>query len=124
MNTSTKTNAVPVRPHSHAQRWLIAYDIKNPKRLAKVGRYINKEAVRMQYSIYVLAGTRRKMDEVSAELEKLINPKEDDVRVYPMGENTRLWGLGTQFILDGNILTDALLDKFIQHHAPDLEIDA
>lgn len=124
MNTSTKAKNVPVTPHSHAQRWLIAYDIKNPKRLAKVGRYINKEAVRMQYSIYVLAGTRRKMDEVSAELEKLINPKEDDVRVYPMGENTRLWGLGTQFILDGNILTDELLDKFIHHHVPDLEIDA
>ena len=124
MHPSTKSSTAPVTPHSHAQRWLIAYDIKNPKRLAKVGRYINKEAVRLQYSIYMLAGTRRKMDEVSAELEKLINPKEDDVRIYPMGENTRLWGLGTQFMLDGNILTDALLDKFIQHHEPDLEIDA
>ena len=72
----------------------------------------------------LVAGTRRKMDEIMEQLEKLMNPKEDDVRIYPLGESTRFWGLGTQFMLDGNTLSDALVNQFMQHHEPESETDA
>jgi len=124
MHTLGKKSTPDASRHSHAQRWLVAYDIKDAKRLAKIGRYINKEAVRLQYSIYLVAGTRRKMDEIMEQLEKLMNPKEDDVRIYPLGESTRFWGLGTQFMLDGNTLSDALVNQFMQHHEPESETDA
>jgi hypothetical protein len=33
------------------------------------------------------------------------------VRIYPLTENTRIWGLGTQFNDGGNTLCDAFMDK-------------
>ena len=101
-------------PHSHSQRWLLAHDIRDPRRLQRVWRYLRQEGVRLQYSVYVLAGTRHHIETVLAQLRTLIDEQADDVRVYPLNENTCIWGLGTQFDTDGNTLCDAFIDKMIQ----------
>lgn len=101
-------------PHSHTQRWLLAYDIRDPKRLSRVGRYIRKEGVPLQYSVYLLTGNRQQMEDVIDKLRQLIDERTDDVRLYPITENTRIWGLGSQFDENGNTLCDAFLDKLIQ----------
>jgi CRISPR-associated protein Cas2 len=111
MNPIPKT---PQIPHSHAQRWLLAYDIRDPKRLQRVGRYLRQEGVRLQYSVYLLSGNREHIEHVVEQLRQLINEKADDVRIYPLTENTRIWGLGTQFDDGGNTLSDAFMDKLIQ----------
>jgi CRISPR-associated protein Cas2 len=102
------------KPQSHAQRWLLAYDIREPKRLQAVWRYLRKEGVPLQYSVYLLAATRGQLDQVVSKLRQLIDEREDDVRVYPINESTRIWGLGTQFDNDGNTLCDAFIDKLLQ----------
>lgn len=104
-------------PHSHSQRWLLAHDIRDPRRLQRVWRYLRQEGVRLQYSVYVLAGTRQHVEGVLDHLRTLIDEQSDDVRVYPLGENTRIWGLGKQFDNDGNTLCDAFIDKMIQSEA-------
>jgi CRISPR-associated protein Cas2 len=109
-----KPSTPPQIPHSHAQRWLLAYDIRDPKRLQRVSRYINKEALRLQFSVYVLKGNREQIEQVMAQLRQLIDEKADDVRIYPLTENTRIWGMGTQFADGGNTLSDAYLDRIIQ----------
>lgn len=101
-------------PHSHAQRWLLAHDIRDKKRLQKVWRYMRQEGVRLQYSVYLLAGTRHQIEGIIDRLRELIDERADDVRIYPLTENTRIWGLGTQFNDDGNTLCDAFMDKLIQ----------
>ena len=101
-------------PHSHSQRWLLAHDIRDPRRLQRVWRYLRQEGVRLQYSVYVLAGTRHHVEGVLEHLRTLIDERADDVRVYPLNENTRMWGLGTQFNNNGNTLCDAYIDKMIQ----------
>ncbi len=101
-------------PHSHSQRWLLAYDVREPKRLQRVWRYLRQEGVRLQYSVYLLAGDRAHVEQVIDKLRQLIDERADDVRIYPLTENTRIWGLGTQFDDDGNTLCDAYLDKLIQ----------
>jgi CRISPR-associated protein Cas2 len=101
-------------PHSRAQRWLLAYDIRDPKRLSRVGRYIRKEGVSLQYSVYLLTGNRQQIEDVINKLRQLIDERTDDVRLYPITENTRIWGLGTQFDDDGNTLCDAFLDTLVQ----------
>jgi len=106
--------AAPAQSHSHAQRWLLAHDIRDPKRLQRVWRYLRKEAVRLQYSVYLLTGSRAQIERVLQALKPLIDERADDVRVYPITENTRIWGLGTQFCDDGNTLCDAFVDKLIQ----------
>ena len=98
-------------PHSHAQRWLLAHDIRDKKRLQKVWRYLRQEGVRLQYSVYLLAGTRHQVEAHIERLRELIDARADDVRIYPLTENTRIWGLGTQFNDDGNTLCDAFMDK-------------
>jgi CRISPR-associated protein Cas2 len=106
-----RTQAIP---HSHSQRWLLAHDIRDPRRLQRVWRYMRKEGVRLQYSVYVLAGTRHQIEIVLDHLRTLIDEQADDVRVYPLSENTRIWSLGTQFDDDGNFLCDAFIDKMVQ----------
>ena len=111
--TTPSKRTLPI-PHSHAQRWLLAHDIRDKKRLQKVWRYMRQEGVRLQYSVYLLAGTRHQIEGIIDRLRELIDERADDVRIYPLTENTRIWGLGTQFNDDGNTLCDAFMDKLIQ----------
>lgn len=108
---ATKTHRMQSIPHSHAQRWLLAHDIRDKRRLQRVWRFLRQEGVRLQYSVYLLAGTRQHVENIIDRLRDLIDEAADDVRVYPLTENTRIWGLGTQFNDDGNTLCDAFMDK-------------
>ena len=108
------THTHPSTPHSHATRWLLAYDIRDPKRLQRVWRCLRQEGVRLQYSVYLLAGSRGHIEQLLAQLQPLIDERVDDVRVYPLSENTRIWGLGTQFGDDGNTLSDEFIDRLVQ----------
>lgn len=107
----SKTRTPNQLVHSHAQRWLLAYDIREPKRLQRVWRYLQKEGLRQQYSVYLLKVDRQALQRVIEQLLSLIDEHCDDVRIYPLSENTRIWGLGTQFNDDGNPLCDAFIDK-------------
>ncbi len=107
----SKTHTPSQLPHSHAQRWLLAHDICEPKRLQRVWRYLRQEGVRMQHSVYLLKGDREAIERVMEQLRNLIDERSDDVRIYPLTENTRIWGLGTQFNDGGNQLCDAFMDK-------------
>ncbi|MCX8517615.1 MAG: CRISPR-associated endonuclease Cas2, partial [Rhodoferax sp.] len=51
-------NKIMQIPHSHATNWILAYDIREPRRLQKVGRFMQKEGMRLQYSVYMLKGSR------------------------------------------------------------------
>jgi len=111
--TSSISRTQPL-PHSHAQRWLMAHDIRDDKRLQRVWRFLRNEGVRLQYSVYLLAGSRQQMEAIIEQLRGLIDERADDVRIYPLSENTRIWGMGTQFSDDGNTLCDAFMDQFKQ----------
>ena len=98
-------------PHSHAERWVLAHDIRDPSRLQRVWRFLRKEGVPLQYSVYLLSGGRSQVEKVMEKLRELIDERKDDVRIYPLTEHARLWGLGNQFDVSGNTLCDALVDK-------------
>ncbi|MEX1167650.1 MAG: CRISPR-associated endonuclease Cas2, partial [Hydrogenophaga sp.] len=104
-------NTTAANTETPTQRWLLAYDIADPKRLQKVGRLMRKEGEPLQYSVYLLRGNRQRVQRLLDQLTLLINKKVDDLRVYPMGENTRIWGLGTQFDEGGNVFTDEIIDR-------------
>ncbi len=101
-------------PHSSARRWLLAHDIRDKKRLHRVWRYLRQEGVRLQYSVYLLAGTPQHINNIVERLRDIIDERTDDVRIYPLTETTRIWGLGTQFNDEGNSLCDAFIDKLKQ----------
>jgi CRISPR-associated protein Cas2 len=72
--------------HQKAQ-WLVNYDIADPKRLARVFKYLKKEGIPMQYSVFSVEASNAKMGAIMAHLATLIDARDDDVRAYRLPEN-------------------------------------
>lgn len=73
--------------------YLIAYDITNPKRLARVHRALSKVAMPIEYSVFYAVLDPRQIVRHLAEISALIDPSSDDLRCYPLpahGLKTRL----------------------------------
>jgi CRISPR-associated protein Cas2 len=79
-------------------RFLIAYDIKNKKRLVKIARMLEKRGVRIEYSVFYMEATKEEMSEFAISLASKINTQEDDIRIYIIEENEI--ALGNALVLD------------------------
>jgi len=79
---------------SQQQRYIVCYDIANPKRLARLQRYVAAQAVMLQYSVYLLHATERERDTFIAGLRQRINPQMDDVRIYPLPTEIKVDTIG------------------------------
>ena len=62
--------------------FVITYDISNEKRLRKTALFLEKNAIRIEYSAFFVEAERKKIMFIIKEIKKIINKKEDDVRVY------------------------------------------
>lgn len=102
-------------------RWILCYDIRDPRRLQRVHRYVSKHGLPLQYSAFLLKGNRETIERILAGLRPYLDERVDDVRCYPLGKDTRIWGLGRQFTDGPAVLTDEILDRLIVEdtaHAP------
>ena len=66
------------------KRYLVCYDIAEPKRLQKVRRICKQYGVAVQYSVFLLEGDNTEVDSLVSELTAVIHDLEDDVRIYPL----------------------------------------
>jgi CRISPR-associated endonuclease Cas2 len=64
--------------------FVIGYDIKDPKRLQQVHRVLKNYAMPIEYSIFLLDGDKRAAQRCMQALLPLIDPKQDDLRCYPL----------------------------------------
>lgn len=87
--------------------WLIAYDISQPRRLARVHRYIKTVAAPAQYSLYVAEDTAQGIQRIRDELAQLIDRREDDVRIYQLPKRTKIVHFGRHTLPDGMLLAQA-----------------
>lgn len=63
--------------------FLICYDISDKKRVSKVGRLVEREALRIQRSIYLYDDvTKEELMSLMESVLKLIDDEADDLRVY------------------------------------------
>ena len=62
-------------------RYLVSYDICNPKRLRKVARALEGFGVRLQYSVFECPLDAMRLAKLKAELHDLLNHDEDQVLV-------------------------------------------
>ena len=68
--------------------YLICYDICSPKRLQKIGREMDKLAIRIQYSIFLAPSVSNEMLlDILNIIENIIDEEEDDVRIYTIVES-------------------------------------
>ena len=84
--------------------YLICYDIADPRRLGRVARFMVKRAWRVQYSVYVAELRPSRLDALLDQLADLINPREDDVRAYPLPGRGEVSLMGTQMFPPGIML--------------------
>ncbi|OOC10839.1 MULTISPECIES: CRISPR-associated endonuclease Cas2 [Thioalkalivibrio] len=76
----------------HGDKWyLVAYDIRCPRRLRRVQREIVKDAQGLQQSVYLVRGSRQYLQELLGRLEGHMEPSVDDLRAYPVPHPARLW---------------------------------
>jgi CRISPR-associated protein Cas2 len=64
-------------------KFIIAYDIANPRRLRRVAKRLEQSAVRVQKSVFVFHGTRHDLDAVKGDLVSLIDVAEDRLQAWP-----------------------------------------
>lgn len=74
--------------------WLVAYDIRDPRRLGRVYRCCKRAGLHVQYSVFLVRATPPQLDRLIRELESLIDPRRDDVRIYPVPERPDWTHLG------------------------------
>ena len=74
------------------QPYLICYDICNAKRLQKVHKIVICYSVPLQLSVYYGLLKQATLSEMIVKLQKIINDKEDDIRIYPIqGTTLKNW---------------------------------
>jgi len=69
-----------------AAAWLVAYDIVDPKRLARFHRFLKGHGTPVQYSVFMLRGTLAQIGNLSKDIECRIDRRADDVRIYRIPE--------------------------------------
>lgn len=63
--------------------FLICYDISDKKRLSKIAKIVEKNALRIQRSIYFYGDvTKKELTVLVEEVLTILNEKEDDLRIY------------------------------------------
>lgn len=79
------------------KRWYImAYDIRDPKRLKRLHSYLKKRALALQKSVFVYKADDSSLERTMAGVKALVDDGEDDVRLYPITTPDAIWVAGKQ----------------------------
>lgn len=77
-----------------AHRYLLCYDISNPRRLQRIHRCAGRHGTALQYSIFECWLTAAQLRRLVRELRALVDENEDDVRIYGLSRSARIETLG------------------------------
>lgn len=92
------------RPSS---QWLVAYDIRSPRRLRHVHAFLAKRALSVQYSVYVLPANVSEIGDTADDLRMLIDERKDDVRIYHLPQRCLCWLFGERAMFPEGLWLDA-----------------
>ena len=93
--------------NSTPRYWLVTYDITDRRRLGRIHRHLKKVATPFQYSVFLFEGTQAQMGAVMAQLGRIANKNEDDIRAYAIPNKLNAVALGCNIVLPG-LIVDAL----------------
>ncbi len=75
-------------------RYLVCYDITDPKRLTRVCRFMKERGLHLQLSVFLCSLTWPELGELKSSLAELIDGAKDDVRIYPLPAADTIVALG------------------------------
>jgi len=67
--------------------FVISYDITDDKRRNKVAKCLENYGIRVQYSVFEVICEEEIINKIISELNEIINPNEDSVRIYLLCSN-------------------------------------
>lgn len=88
---------------------IVAYDIADPRRLAKIAKIMGDYGSRVQKSIFELSVKGRVFEELRRRVEETIVPEEDGVKYFPVCEKCA----GTVEIIGQGIFIDPDQEYYI-----------
>lgn len=75
----------------NTEHWfIISYDIRLPKRLQRLQRWLKRHAFALQDSVFIFAGTLSAWEQLKRGIQNRIKTTEDDVRVYQLSRSSIL----------------------------------
>jgi len=78
-------------------RWyVLAYDIRDPKRLRRTYAHVKKYGVGLQKSVFLIHTDPDSLARLKAGVLERVDETEDDVRLYPVRHPGALWAAGRQ----------------------------
>ncbi len=84
--------------------FLFTYDVCDPKRLVRVHRCLKSRALALQYSVFVLEGSTDDALAARSAVANLIDPTQDDVRIYALPDGVEVEPLGATSPLPSGVL--------------------
>jgi len=84
-------------------RYLVTYDIADKKRLSRLFRFMKKQGVPVQYSVFLVESSAVQINAMMVQIAKIIHPTADDVRAYRLPDN------GWQVSMGASILPEDIL---------------
>lgn len=97
--------------------WLVAYDIREPRRLRRVHRLLRKKGLAAQYSVFTVEADDVQIRVVLRALEAEINTREDDLRAYHLPASCPVWRLGRQHWPEGVYLAPSQAARLLMDSA-------
>jgi CRISPR-associated protein Cas2 len=76
--------------------YLIAYDVREPKRLQRIHYHLRKHALAVQKSVFLLHADADGLAEVERGLRERADARDDDLRLYAVPGPAALWAAGQQ----------------------------
>lgn len=86
--------------------FVVAYDIADPRRLARVHRFLKEHAYPVQYSVFLGTFSEPALNTLLEGLAKIIHPRKDDVRAYPLPTTPDIESLGRPVLPAGVVPGD------------------
>ncbi len=75
-------------------KYLVCYDISEPRRLGKVLKLMKGKGIHLQYSVFHCSLTWPQLLKLKEELKERIDEREDDVRIYPLPSEGKVVVMG------------------------------
>lgn len=94
--------------------YLIAYDIRQPRRLGRVHRFLRRQGLPVQYSVFTAQLDARKLERVLGGLRAIIDARIDDVRCYPLPGRPEQIGLCRQLFPEDVLLLDGGVNLIVR----------
>lgn len=87
-------------------RWIVTYDIADKKRLPQVFKFLKRQGVPLQYSVFLVDASSAKIGSIMAHIARLIDKDADDVRAYRIPANPWKVSLGSAILPEGIVSGD------------------